>query len=828
MLLASDKHACFTIIIAHDAPPAVRYAAEELQRYVDLMAVAHAPIRTDEQSVERRMILVGDSALRGKLFPEVKGESLQFEDYLIRTNDHLLILGGSPRAVLYGVYDLLERLGVRWWAPGEETVPVRLLLDIEPINIDVRPPLIYRATWYRNAMNADWQARVRLDAGTMGPVLLQERHGGMERFANDHTGHTYDGLVPTAKYFDPHPEYYSEVNGVRLRHTNQLCCTHPDVADIAAETARQWLDRTPGSRIVSVTQNDHGNWCTCMECTKMMEHEGGPTAPALHLANEVAKRLEKTHPYALVDTFAYAYTQAPPKHLQAHPQVLVRLAPIGNCFGHSIQSCPVNQPCLEAVQGWSKIARNLFVWHYVADFFHYLAPFPNLPPLQEDIRFYVEHGVKGIFMQGDGNSPGGDFAELKAWLIARLLWNPKLEAADARWEFLRGYYREAAPAVQEYLETFEQVFAASGQHLHLYRTLWQNEAAYFEPPVLKRARAALNRAKRQADGPDVLSRLQRIEAGLDYTELFYHEHPKRRVRRDGNLACRVSPRREEMVNRFFTAVDAHRITHYAEEYGRYTKTTELRRVWQDSTGTHKVLTLEHGNSRAEIAPTLGGRILTFGSKSVNHLGQSTPGTFGYPCAGGYEEYTTPSHQSAGFASAFQVLKRSKTQATLQATVDSGLVLHRTIALGQDDTLTVRTELRNPLDLPVPGCLRAHLEIDLGTPVTELQYWFLLDGEWVPREAGKHGPAGSWYEGDVPEGWAFWAEGTQRGLWQRWERGQVGAIYLGGIPGESNTLALDLAANRSGAAIPPGKCQLIKHLFGWVKNNTFCDKIVQSK
>jgi len=75
------------------------------------------------------------------------------------------------------------------------------------------------------------------------------------------------------------------------------------------------------------------------------------------------------------------------------------------------------------------------------DFFHYLAPFPNLPPLQADLRFYLDHGVKGIFMQGDGNSPGGDFAELKAWLIARLLWNPKPEMADARWEFPRGVGR---------------------------------------------------------------------------------------------------------------------------------------------------------------------------------------------------------------------------------------------------------------------------------------------------------------------------------------------------------------------------------------------------
>ena len=182
--------------------------------------------------------------------------------------------------------------------------------------------------------------------------------------------------------------------------------------------------------------------------------------------------------------------------------------------------------------GWSKIARNLFVWHYVADFFHYLTPFPNLPPLQDDIRFYIEHGVKGIFMQGDGNSPGGDFAELKAWLIARLLWNPKLEMADARWEFLRGYYRDAAPAVQEYLGPSKGLRRLGQRICTCTARSGRTKPPTFEPPGAEARPRRLEKARREADGPDDALRLQRIEAGLDYTELFYFEHPKRRTLRD--------------------------------------------------------------------------------------------------------------------------------------------------------------------------------------------------------------------------------------------------------------------------------------------------------
>ena len=305
MLLAANKRACFDIVTAADAAPAVRHAAEELQRYVGRMTLAFPGIRADDTPVAGREVVVGENRHRRSLFPDAGVDSLPNEAYVLRTRgQHLLVAGGGPRGTLYGIYDLLERLGVRWWTPSEECVPRTMLLELKPLDVRVEPPLTYRAIWYRHAMDADWQARMRLNAGTMGPVHLRERHGGMERFAGDRTAHTYGGLVPIEKHFDEHPEYFSEVDGVRLRHMTQLCCTNPDVSHIAAHVAAQWLRDTPGARIVSVTQNDHGNWCTCPDCAAMIRREGSPSAPALHLANEVARLLEPEVPDALVDRLA--------------------------------------------------------------------------------------------------------------------------------------------------------------------------------------------------------------------------------------------------------------------------------------------------------------------------------------------------------------------------------------------------------------------------------------------------------------------------------------------------------------------------------------------
>ncbi|OGV67667.1 MAG: hypothetical protein A2498_14455 [Lentisphaerae bacterium RIFOXYC12_FULL_60_16] len=816
MLLASQKTAHFTIVIPADAEPAVQFAAEEFQRYVDRMTQALPAIRLDTEPLPPRAVLVGPTRHTPALLPDA-GSALTGEQYLLHAcGPHLLVLGGSPRGTLYAVYDLLERFGIRWWTPADTTIPTLSRLEIPALSVRVEPPLIYRATWYRDGMDADFQARQRLNAGTMAPVYLQPRHGGMVRFARDWSGHTYSGLVPTDAYFDRHPEYFSEVEGRRLRHMNQLCPTHPEVAEIAAQTARQWLDATPGCNLVSVTQNDHNNWCTCKTCSAMIDKTGAPSGPALHLANEVARRLEKTHPNALVDTFAYAWTEVAPRGMEAHPNVLVRIAPIGNCFGHTIRTCPANARCRKSVHAWSRIARHLFVWHYVTDFFHYMTPFPNLPSLEDDLHFYLDHKVRGMFLQGNGNSLGGDMAELKTWLFARLLWDPARRAADLRAAFLQGFYGAAAGAVDDYMRLFETTFARTrGAHLFLYRTLWENDAAYLARPILQRARTILQSARHAAKDHDIVqARIDRIEASLNYTDLFYHERPGRRILEKDRIHCPATSRRRQRMQQLFTTAARQGLTHYGEEYGRSTRLTELQRAWLDSPGAHPVLRLGNRQAQACIVPALGGRVVAFGpaDNAVNYLGVSSPRTFGYPCAGGYEEYSERAHQSPGFSQVFNIVRKSGRTVRLRATVDTGLVFDRRITL--DRALRIRTDLSNPSDAPLQACLRTHLEIQLGVPADQIEAWLLLDGKWTPLDAAGKAPGGSWFDEQVPAGWFFWAPAARRGVWQRWEPGHVGAAFLGGIPGEPRVLALDLAHGRENRSIEPGDRQTMTHAFGW--------------
>jgi len=765
------------VVLAKDAGVAVRYAAEELLRYVNRMTQCDygTAITDDTGPVAPSEVIIGDSTHRRQLFPDIDPAKLAREEIVVRTRDrHLLLLGGSPRATLYAVYELLERLGVRWWTAKVAQVPACQRLDLPELNVRFTPPLIYRSVYYVEAMDADWLARQRLNAGTMTQQYLAERHGGMEHFAADKAGHTYAGLVPVDQYFDRHPEYFSEINGVRQRHLNQLCCTHPDVADIAAATARRWLDATPDCRIVSATQNDHRNWCTCQNCQALIDREGAPSALVLNLANAIAQRLAKTHPQVLVDTFAYDWTLAAPRRMKAHPNVLVRLAPIWNCFGHSIRSCPANEPCRAAFAAWSRIAKHLFVWHYVTDFNQYLMPYPNLTPLRDDLHFYIEHGVKGAFYQGNGNSLGGDMSELKTYLIAKLLWNPQLDAAALRAEFLTGYYRAAAPAVEEYLTVLEK--ARGKEHAFTYANK-NKSAPHREPAALARAGKALVRATRLGqDDPEVLARLELIQARLDYTG-----------------------RRNKA--RTLDVLERHGVTHYAEDGSRAT-IAFLRRWWLFAPRKHAVITLRGGGSRLDVVPALGGRIVAFGPANgrINFMAQNSPAAHPYPYCIGYEEYSERQFQSAGYTEPYEVIARSAREVRLRARLDNGLQIERRITLeARTGAVHVDSVLRNPTGTTVQADLRGHLEIDLGTPPAEVEGF----------------KAGAWNGDQLPVEWKFWSAKTGRGFWQSWTRRSVGAIFLGSNPAAKTTLSLDLAVAEFDGPLAPGKTQRLRHSFGWM-------------
>ncbi len=145
-----------------------------------------------------------------------------------------------------------------------------------------------------------------------------------------------------------------------------------------------------------------------------------------------------------IDALAYAYSVKPPQHVKPRPNVIVRVCTIEACFSHPLATghSAANARCREDIMGWAKICNRLYVWHYATNFAHYIMPLPNLHIIQPNVKFFVDHNVKGVMEQGNYHG-GGEFAELRSYIIARCLWNPDSDWKKEMNEFLQAWYGPA-------------------------------------------------------------------------------------------------------------------------------------------------------------------------------------------------------------------------------------------------------------------------------------------------------------------------------------------------------------------------------------------------
>jgi hypothetical protein len=517
LVLAEQGRSSYIIVIADNAPPAIRYAADELQKFVEQMSGAKLPIVGDGKPPAEDEILLGPSK-RLRQVAEVNLGGLGPEGYVIRTvGRRLVIAGGPPRGTLYGVYGLLEdHFGCRWFTPALSRIPQHERLTIGPLDERRIPQLEYREPFIFECFDGDWCARNRVNSSE-GRLL--PKHGGKICFGDGFFVHTFARLVPPEKYFTAHPEYFSLINGKRVHQNAQLCTTNEDVIRLCTEGIRHEMRRQPQAFVFSISQNDCGNYCQCERCQALAKAEGAQIAPVLQLVNRVAEAVEKEFPDRAVETLAYQWTRHPPRTMRPRPNVIVRLCSIECCFSHPLATCdgPRNKAFREDIAAWAKVADRLWVWDYTTDFAHYLLPFPNHRVLGENIRFFGRHHVRGIFEEDTYDTPHSELAALDGYLMAKFLWNPDYDENAALGEFLSAYYGPAAAAVRRYIDLMNDYVVRKNIHV----SIWVGpESPHLADDLLLQANVIWQQAEAQAAGdPKALARVKLSRMSLDYAIL---------------------------------------------------------------------------------------------------------------------------------------------------------------------------------------------------------------------------------------------------------------------------------------------------------------------
>lgn len=528
--LVENGRSDYVIVLPADAIPAEQRAARELQFFLKEISGAELPIRTDRDPLSSRTILLGtaDTNRAVRRLPDgPTSAGLGAEGFVVRpVGEHLVLGGGRPRGTLYAVSSFLEDdLGCRWFSATVSRIPRKPTIALPEKGRTETPAFEYREPFYTEAWDRDWAARNRCNGTWME---LDEETGG--RIAYHPWAHSFDKLVPPEEWFESHPEYFSEIDGRRRADKAQLCLTNPDVLRLSIDRVHRWIERNPGVRMVSVSQNDHYGPCTCAGCRRITEAEGSHAGELLMFVNRIAEAVAERHPDILIDTLAYQYTEKPPKTVRPRENVRVRLAPISNCFSHPIDQCPENRAAYENLKAWSALTDNLYIWHYNTNFAHYPAPLPDLDELQGTTRVYRDLGVKGIFFQGAyARGGGGELAELRSWVLAKMLWNPDRDIWALTEEFARGYYEEAAPHIMLYLRMMHDTVRTENLHARIYDN--PEKVPYLRRWLMKRAEEFFEQAEAAvAAKPEVLERVRKARLSVEYVRLLTARSRRERER----------------------------------------------------------------------------------------------------------------------------------------------------------------------------------------------------------------------------------------------------------------------------------------------------------
>lgn len=515
--LANRGRSDYRIVVSPQAPPSEQYAARELQHYLHRLAGVHLPIVRDSDKPRSREILVGASSRLEPLGIRLNEAALGTDGFVLRTaGNRLVVAGGKPRGTLNGVYTLLEeRFGVRWFTAELEVVPTQRRLRLPGLDETVIPALEYREVFWTEMMrDADFAARHRLNGDH---CKLTERHGG-PAVAYFPFVHSFDALVPP-DLFKEHPEFFPLINGERKGGYVQRCLSNPEVLKLSQARVRQWIQEHPEATIISVSQNDTFNYCQCSDCKALDDAEGSPAASLLRFVNAIAEDLETDHPHIRIDTLAYQYTRKPPRTIRPHRNVIVRLCSIECCFAHPLDGCASkeNRRFAEDIVAWQPVAPLLYIWDYTPNFAHYQQPFPNFDALQPNVRFFVNHGVKGLFEQGNYSSGGGgELGPLRAYILAKLLWNPATDVDRHLDEFTRAYYGNVAATMRAWLDAMHKPVRQKDCHAHIFNP---PTACYLTGELLDEGERLLGEAEQLAENDTIRFRVQVARLPVWYVQL---------------------------------------------------------------------------------------------------------------------------------------------------------------------------------------------------------------------------------------------------------------------------------------------------------------------
>jgi len=553
-----------------DESPVAAFAADELQTYVREMteAVVTTTMGTVEDlpdSVDSAVAVVPVVTAEERRSPTDKTVQFRSEwtetmdravsdadpdSFAVRTvEDAVLLAGTTDRGTLYAAYELLETLGVRFYAPdfpfydgAAEFVPTKDTLSAPPLDIVEEPSLTYRRKDLAEGRShtagtvralVDWMAKTRhnvlatpanftnLELGVVtwdgwrDEVVPELEKRGI---ILETGGHGFDAFLPPEEYEPSHPEWFVD-------DYNVFDITNEEAVQTYVDNTVEYLAEHPEIDVFDAWPPDGADWPP-----RVVEQFGSSANAYAYVVNRLTEALRERLPERDVEIEAIAYTshlEVPDPEYMYDEATIIDFAPFDRSYTEPIFESETgkNREYVELMSEWREaFDGTLSTYEYYRKYSWHSLPVVMPDLIGGEIPFYESIGLDGLWIY----SEPADWIpyELTHALVGALMWDTGLDADAYVETYLAERYGPAADEVAAYLDCVER----AGRTLFTkFRGDYDDlDAVAAALEDFRRAREHLASARQSVDdGGTAAFLLDRLETNAEFavadTEISYYE-----------------------------------------------------------------------------------------------------------------------------------------------------------------------------------------------------------------------------------------------------------------------------------------------------------------
>jgi hypothetical protein len=478
----------------------LRESVKDLAHYLGQMSGATVEVLTQDPAPGDKRIPVLISSRAVAVFgPPGKQAPYKQGFRLVVGPKGIGLLGESDLAASYAIYELLDRLGCRWFMPSAlgEAIPEMKTISLKEVDFSSAPGTLYRGVWYADEA---YKRRNRL-----GGLLL-------------HAGHALEMYI-TREERQKHPDWMAQIGG--KPHPHRLRWSSPELADAIADKilARHARDPQP---TYSLSPDDGSEWDEsaadrALDAKDFDEthQQTSITDRLLVLCNRIAGKVTARDPEVLLGMLAYAQYTRPPVREKVHPNLIPQIAPITYSRAHPMTDdrVPGNKQLRYLIEGWGQKARMTSMYFYAYNLAETTAPNPMLTKWGVDVPYVLAHNCR---LWQPETLPNFETSMHALYLGNRLAWDPSLKPEAIFDDLHTKFYGQAAREMAAYWKFIDSVWVETPEYSGCgfgYLRRWT-------PERLKEARRLMDAGLAAARTPAERQRVELADSSLRLFELF--------------------------------------------------------------------------------------------------------------------------------------------------------------------------------------------------------------------------------------------------------------------------------------------------------------------